>query len=51
MRVPIENTSKKRINVSKMDFWKIIAKQQNKYGKIDTSEIDWHNDLGSERID
>lgn len=33
------------------DLWDIVAEQQQKYGSIDTPEIDWDDDFGEERID
>ena len=33
------------------DFWTTVDQQQKKYGSVDTPEIDWGPDVGSEDFD
>lgn len=40
------------VEKSKGDYlWDIVEKQREKYGSVDTPEIDWGSDVGKERID
>ncbi|QNQ80192.1 AbrB/MazE/SpoVT family DNA-binding domain-containing protein [Lactobacillus sp. PV034] len=40
------------IEKSKKDnFWQLVKEQQEKYGTINTPEIDWGNDVAKEIID
>ncbi|GHP13401.1 hypothetical protein YK48G_08260 [Lentilactobacillus fungorum] len=41
----------KRMSPEKDDFWKMVDEQEKKYGKVDTPEIDWGPDAGSEDFD
>lgn len=36
---------------SKDAFWEEVMQQQEKYGSIDTPEVNWGNNVGAERID
>ncbi|GAA2972679.1 type II toxin-antitoxin system PrlF family antitoxin [Lentilactobacillus parakefiri] len=41
----------KKASPEESDFWKIVDEQEEKYGKVDTPEVDWGSDVGSEEFD
>lgn len=41
----------KRKSPEKSDFWKTVDEQEKKYGSVDTPEVDWGEDVGSEDFD
>ncbi len=36
---------------SKPDLWQVVDQQAQKYGKVNTPEVDWGTDLESEDFD
>ncbi|MGF2384692.1 AbrB family transcriptional regulator [Lentilactobacillus otakiensis] len=41
----------KRTALEKSDFWKVVDQQEKEYGSVDTPEVDWGEDVGSENFD
>lgn len=47
----IESNGKVTIIPSKADLWQIVDEQEQKFGNLDTPEIVWGEDAGSEEFD
>ncbi|MBD5432511.1 MAG: AbrB/MazE/SpoVT family DNA-binding domain-containing protein [Lactobacillus sp.] len=48
------NIEEERVTIEKSkedDLWQMVKEQEEKYGSIDTPEIEWGEDVGKEIID
>lgn len=41
----------RKASPQKNDFWKAVDAQERKYGSVNTSEINWGKDVGSEKLE
>lgn len=41
----------KRTAIETSDFWKVVDEQEKKYGSVETLEVNWGEDVGSENFD